>query len=129
MSEEVSIYGDEPTYIVEAPDSRGMSLNEYQQCALETAVYPSPIIYPALGICGEAGEIADKVKKVMCDENGVFTLANKYEIAKEVGDVLWGIANIAHDLGYSLEEIARMNYNKLKSRQCRGKISGSGDNR
>lgn len=119
----------EVTAVCGSPDIMGMTLDEYQALALETAVYPSPIIYPALGICGEAGEIAEKVKKVMRDENGVFTLANKHEIAKEVGDVLWGIANIAHDLGYSLEEIARMNYNKLKSRQCRGKISGSGDNR
>lgn len=129
MSEETANYGPEPTYFVEPPDCREMTLNEYQALAMETAIYPSPIIYPALEICGDAGEIADKVKKVMRDENGAFTLANKYEIAKEVGDVLWGIANIAHDLGYSLEEIAQMNYDKLKSRQLRGKLGGNGDNR
>ena len=127
MSEEAPRYG--VTAICEAPDSKEMTLNDYQELALETAIYPSPIIYPSLEICGEAGEIADKVKKVMRDENGVFTLANKHEIAKEAGDVLWGIANIAHDLGYSLEEIAQMNYEKLRSRQLRGKLGGSGDNR
>ena len=108
-----------------------MTLNEYQQKALETAIYSKEykIIYPALGMCGEAGEVADKIKKVIRDNHQEFTPEKKGEIAKEIGDVLWYCATLAHDLGYSLEEIAEMNYAKLKSRQMRGKISGEGDNR
>lgn len=106
-----------------------MELNEYQAHALETAIYPTPIIYPALGLCGESGEVADKVKKVMRDNNQEFTDEKKLEIAKEIGDVLWYCATLSNDLGYSLENIAEMNYQKLHSRQLRGKLGGSGDNR
>ena len=79
-----------------------MELNEYQKRALETAIYPSDtkIVYPTLGITGEAGEVADKVKKVIRDNNGNFSEEKRFEIAKEVGDVLWYIANLANDLGY-----------------------------
>lgn len=106
-------------------------MNEYQAKALETAIYnpQCAIIYPALGMCGEAGEVADKVKKVIRDNNQEFTEEKKAEIAKEIGDVLWYAATLSHDLGYSLEEIAQMNYEKLHSRQLRGKLGGSGDNR
>ncbi len=108
-----------------------MTLNEYQQAALETANYPQEynIIYPALGMNGEAGEVADKVKKVIRDNNMEFTDDRKREIAKEIGDVLWYCAALAHDIGYTLEEIGEMNNAKLRSRKARGVISGSGDNR
>lgn len=106
-----------------------MELNEYQQKALETAIYPIAIIYPALGMCGEAGEVADKVKKILRDNNSEFTPEKKAEIAKEIGDVLWYCATLANDLGYTLQQIAEMNYEKLRSRQLRGKLGGSGDNR
>lgn len=106
-----------------------MTLNDYQKMALETAIYPLPIIYPALGMCGEAGEVADKVKKVLRDNDSNFTSEKKDELAKEVGDVLWYCATLSNDLGYTLEEIAEMNYAKLHSRQIRGKLGGSGDNR
>lgn len=108
-----------------------MTLNEYQQKALETAIYSKEfaIIYPALGMCGESGEVADKIKKVIRDNKDEFTSEKKAEIAKEIGDVLWYCATLANDLGFSLDEIAEMNYAKLKSRQERGKLSGSGDNR
>ena len=108
-----------------------MTLNEYQKKALETAVYPQEykITYPSLGMNGEAGEVADKVKKVIRDNGGVFTNENRYEIAKEIGDVLWYCATLANDLGYDLEAIGRINYEKLRSRQERNKIGGSGDNR
>lgn len=124
-------YGDEPTYIVEAPHSRGMSLDEYQQCALETAVYPEEynIVYPALGMAGEAGEVADKVKKVIRDGNADFTPIKCEEIAMEIGDVMWYCAVLADRIGYKLDTIARMNHRKLISRQLRGKLGGSGDNR
>ena len=106
-----------------------MTLDEYQEKALETAIYPLPIIYPALGMCGEAGEVADKVKKVIRDDNQNFSTARKIEIAAEIGDVLWYCATLANDLGFKLEAIAQMNYAKLHSRQLRGKLGGSGDNR
>ena len=116
-----------------------MTLDEYQQKALETAVYPQQykIIYPALGINGEAGEVADKVKKIirdtviMTDANGSIILPEnkRVELAKEAGDVLWYIATLAHDIGFTLEEIGQMNYDKLHSRQQRGMLGGSGDNR
>ena len=108
-----------------------MTLNEYQKKALETAVYPQEykITYPSLGMNGEAGEVADKVKKVIRDNGGVFTNENRYEIAKEIGDVLWYCATLTNDIGFDLETIGQMNYNKLHSRQVRGVIGGSGDNR
>lgn len=108
-----------------------MEVNEYQRMALETAVYPNKykIFYPALGLTGEAGEVSDKVKKVLRDNNGAFTEEKKREIAKELGDVAWYLAVCANDIGYTLEEICQMNYDKLKSRQQRGVLGGSGDNR
>ena len=107
-----------------------MTLNDYQNLAMETAIYPLPIIYPSLGLTGEAGEVADKVKKVIRDKGGLFdNYDTKHDIAEEIGDVLWYCATLAHDLGFTLEEIGQMNYDKLKSRMERGKIHGSGDNR
>ncbi len=108
-----------------------MNLNEYQEAALMTAVYPEDkrIIYPALGMCGEAGEVADKVKKVIRDNNQDFTADKKLDIALEVGDVLWYCATMAHDLGFTLEQIAQLNIRKLVSRKERGMLGGSGDNR
>lgn len=106
-----------------------MTLNEYQTAALETAVYPIAIIYPALGLNGEAGEVADKVKKVIRDNGQNFTDDKKLEIAKEIGDVMWYCATLANDLGYTLEQIGEMNKQKLASRKERGMLGGSGDNR
>ena len=108
-----------------------MELNEYQQKALETAVYPQEykVVYPALGMTGEAGEVADKVKKIIRDNSGEMTPESKEALVKECGDVLWYVAVFANDLGYTLEDVARMNYEKLKSRQKRGKLGGSGDER
>jgi len=108
-----------------------MKLNDYQKMALETAIYPNEykVIYPALGMAGEAGEVADKVKKIIRDNNSKISNEKALEIAKEVGDVLWYCATMANDLGFDLETIAKMNYQKLHSRQQRGVISGNGDNR
>lgn len=101
-------------------------LNDYQRKAVSFAVYPAThkVMYPTLGLCGEAGEVAEKVKKQVRD--GVF---NRHEVAKELGDVLWYLANISNDIGYSLKEIANMNVDKLRSRKERDVIKGSGDNR
>lgn len=108
-----------------------MKLNEYQEKAIETAIYGAGhnIVYPTLGLAGEAGELANKVKKVLRDNNGVFTDEIKEDLAKETGDTLWYIAALAQDLGYTLEEIARENLEKLQSRKARNVIGGSGDNR
>jgi len=107
------------------------NLNEYQHSARKTAIYPHEygIIYTALGLNGETGEIAEKVKKVIRDRDGVFDKEAKNEMAKELGDVLWYVANMAHELGYALDEIADINLEKLESRAERGKIKGDGDNR
>lgn len=129
MSEEATEY--EASMICESPDSKGMTLNEYQQIALKTAVYPEEysIVYPALGMAGEAGEVADKVKKVIRDNNADFSPLKCEGIAMEIGDVLWYCAVLADRIGYRLDTIARMNNRKLKSRQLRGKLGGNGDNR
>lgn len=104
-----------------------MLFNEYQQKAIKTAIYPKQykILYPTMLLCGEAGEIANKVQKHMRDG----TPLDDKDLAKEIGDCLWALANLAEDLGYDFDEIATMNLEKLKSRQNRGKLSGSGDNR
>ncbi|MEG0499016.1 MAG: nucleoside triphosphate pyrophosphohydrolase family protein [Alistipes sp.] len=108
-----------------------MTLDEYQQHALDTAIYPDSqrIIYPTLGLTGEAGEVADKVKKVIRDNGQQFTDERKAEIAKEIGDVLWYCATLSRDLGFSLETVAQMNVDKLRSRMERNILKGSGDNR
>ena len=103
-----------------------MNFTEYQRKARSFVVYPEEkkITYPTLGLCGEAGEIANKVKKQIRDNK-----FDRHETAKELGDVLWYVAVLANDLGYSLVEIAENNIEKLESRQERGVIQGSGDNR
>ena len=108
-----------------------MTINEYQEGALRTAIYPESrrIIYPTLGLTGEAGEVADKVKKVIRDNNDEFSDERKLQIALELGDVMWYAATLAHDLGYSLDEICQMNLDKLASRMQRNKLHGSGDER
>jgi len=108
-----------------------MQFNEYQVEAVSLAVYGTgnTIIYPTLGLVGEAGEVADKVKKVLRDNNGNFTETIKEEIIKELGDVLWYIAALANDLEYTLDEVANINLDKLISRRERNKLHGEGDNR
>lgn len=108
-----------------------MTLNDYQKEALVTAIYPKSmeVIYPVLGLCGESGEVADKLKKIFRDKNGVISEKESADIAKEIGDVLWYVSVLASDLGYTLEEIAELNIKKLRTRKEKGMISGSGDNR
>ena len=112
-------------------NERIIGLNEYQKAALETADYPQQwnIIYPTLGLAGESGEVAEKVKKTIRDHNGDFDKERCDAIASELGDCLWYISVIANDIGFTLQEIAEMNYVKLQSRKRRGKIHGDGDNR
>jgi len=109
-----------------------MQLNEYQKKAKSYAIYPESyrITYPALGLAGEAGEIANKVKKLIRDEyNKEDYEQKKVDIAFEIGDVLWYCAALAQDLGVSLSVIASQNLDKLESRKQRDAIKGDGDNR
>jgi len=109
-----------------------MNFEEYQKKSRKTAIYPNKgnnFIYPVLGLVGESGEVAEKIKKVIRDYNGVLNKKQRQEIKKELGDVLWYIAQIATELGLSLDEIAVFNIKKLESRKKRNKLHGSGDNR
>ena len=103
-----------------------MNFNEYQSQASKTAIYPEQykIVYPALGLSGESGEVAEKVKKFIRDGK-----LDKSLLMKELGDVLWYISALSSDLGFSLEEVAQSNLDKLNSRLERGTLQGSGDNR
>jgi NTP pyrophosphatase (non-canonical NTP hydrolase) len=109
-----------------------MDFKEYQEKSKKTAVYPdlgNNFIYPTLGLAGEAGEVAEKIKKVIRDKGGIVDDETREAIKKELGDVLWYVSQIASELGLSLDEIAEKNIEKLYSRLERGKINGSGDNR
>ena len=108
-----------------------MTFEEYQKKSRETAVYPkeSNFAYTTLGLVGEAGEIAEKMKKVIRDKQNKIDNELKEDLQKELGDVLWYIAQLATELDLSLEEIASFNIEKLQSRKKRGKLHGSGDNR
>ncbi|MEQ1500535.1 MAG: nucleoside triphosphate pyrophosphohydrolase family protein [Parcubacteria group bacterium] len=110
-----------------------MELNEYQKRAVETAVYPDKykIIYPAVGLGDEAGEVLGKVSKWLRgdDGDGEMTQERKEAIKLELGDVLWFVSNLAKDIGFSLEDVAVSNIDKLQSRKERGVIRGDGDNR
>jgi len=108
-----------------------INTDRYQQLVEKTAIYPKEhsILYPSLGLCGEAGEVAEKVKKALRDQEGVFSEEKKQEIKKELGDVLWYITALGRDLGFSLSEIAEANIKKLEDRVARNVLNGSGDNR
>ena len=108
-----------------------MDFQDYQQKARETAIYPREysVLYPTLGLCGEAGEVAEKIKKVIRDNGGELTEFDRMNIRKELGDVLWYVAQICSDLDLRLESIAVANVEKLRLRKENGTISGSGDDR
>ena len=108
-----------------------MELSEYQRRSRSTAAYPREvaITYPALGLAGEAGEVADHIKKVFRDDAGVVADDRRERIADELGDVLWYVAQLATELELDLEQIAARNLEKLASRARRGVIAGSGDKR
>jgi NTP pyrophosphatase (non-canonical NTP hydrolase) len=108
-----------------------MRIDDYQQEAITYAIYDPvwSVIYPSMGLAGEAGEVLNKVKKVLRDNEGILTDEVKANIASELGDVMWYAANLAEDLGYDLSVILQENLEKLESRKERGKIGGSGDDR
>ena len=103
-----------------------LDMDKYQNQAVSTAIYDSKhaVIYPALGLAAEAGEVANKVKKILRD--GKF---DREAIADEVGDCMWYIAALCRDLNIDMQDIANNNIKKLKDRLERGVLSGSGDNR
>ena len=109
----------------------GYSFHRYQLDSAQTAIYPREraLEYVALGLVGEAGEIANKVKKVIRDNGGEVTPEQSALIASEIGDVLWYMAALSRELGLDLGAIAQANIQKLNDRQLRGVIGGSGDNR
>jgi NTP pyrophosphatase (non-canonical NTP hydrolase) len=108
-----------------------IELSDYQQLSRRTAEYPRQawLAYPSLGLAGEAGEVAEHAKKAIRDDGGLITADRRAAIAKELGDVLWYLAQLASELGLELEDIAQQNLDKLLSRQRRGVLSGSGDER
>lgn len=113
-----------------------MDLNEYQRRCLKYDIY-QPTRNPKdpafmdkiLGIVGESGEVADKIKKNLRDKDGDLRTFDYFDVALELGDVLWYIAELAHYLGFGLEDVATMNLHKLADRQSRDTIHGSGDHR
>jgi NTP pyrophosphatase (non-canonical NTP hydrolase) len=108
-----------------------MELSDYQRLSRRTAEYPREawLAYPALGLAGEAGEVAEHAKKAIRDDGGEVGEERRAAMGKELGDVLWYVAQLASELGLELEEIAQGNLDKLLSRQRRGVLSGSGDER
>jgi NTP pyrophosphatase (non-canonical NTP hydrolase) len=107
-----------------------MTFDDYQAKALKTLL-PSAdsIVYAALGLTNEAGEVAGKIKKWIRDSEGDRTKLDRAAIADELGDTLWYVAVLAHQLDIKLEDVAVANIEKLTSRAKRGKLTGSGDNR
>ena len=129
-----------------------MFMNEYQNKAVSTAIYRDKVAdlvgackpqdaaqytivksalrlaYTGLGL-GEVGEAQNKIKKIIRDSGGQMTDQQRKEIAKELGGILWYVANCADEIGYTLAEVATMNIDQLRSRAERGVLSGSGDNR
>lgn len=111
-----------------------MDFENYQKAATLTAIYPGKseslgLAYTALGLAGESGEVAEKIKKVLRDKSGTVDDETRDAIKKELGDVLWYLAAIATELDLDLGDVAQANLEKLSSRKSRAVLSGSGDNR
>lgn len=114
-----------------------MTFDDYQRMAMLTAIYPDigrNLVYPTLGLAGEAGELANKVKKLIRDEGyhsgqSAPTGARLEQLVAELGDVLWYVAALTSELGIGLEDVARANIGKLTGRQASGTLGGSGDAR
>ena len=109
-----------------------MECDDYQRAALTTARdkdAPDEFMHLVLGLVGESGEIAEKVKKLIRDKDSDLGRLDHDDIAAELGDVMWYVAVLANFLGYSLNDVARKNIDKLADRQRRAVLGGSGDNR
>lgn len=110
-----------------------MDFTEYQTKAhsmsINTEILGDRKLYPVLGLCGESGEIAEKFKKLYRDNNGEMSAEFKRATVKELGDVLWYLAEICSQMEINLTTVAETNIEKLSSRKERGLIQGDGDNR
>jgi NTP pyrophosphatase (non-canonical NTP hydrolase) len=109
-----------------------VNLNEYQELALQTASpkeKKNELFHLVLGLCGEAGEVAEKIKKIIRDRDSDFGQLDLNDLTKELGDVLWHIAVVGKYFDISLEDIGAKNIEKLASRLERGSLGGSGDDR
>lgn len=112
-----------------------MEFTEYQRFAESTAIYPPErgLFYTALGLCGEAGESAEIIKKLFRDDDGTGVLElspdRRAKLAFELGDVLWYVANLAREAGLNMDDIAELNVVKLTARQAADKLKGDGDER
>lgn len=110
-----------------------LSFDAYERAAGQTATYPDrgtgTLTYPVLGLNGEAGEVAEKLKKIIRDHGGELNDTQRDALIKELGDVLWYVAACCHELDVPMQEVAQRNLDKLASRKRRGVISGSGDER
>lgn len=109
-----------------------MLLDEYQKASMETAVYLKQnsiggLVYSTLGLAGESGELANKVKKLLRDDGGEVTPERREQMEDELGDVLWYVASVARELKSDLSAVARRNLDKLKSRKERMQLHGNGD--
>ena len=112
------------------PDA--LRFGAYQQAAARTSAVVAtdhPIVYPALGLANEAGEVAGKVKKIVRDRRGHISDADRDALALELGDVLWYLSEMCTRLGIRLEDVAARNIAKLDDRAARGVLSGDGDQR
>ena len=110
-----------------------MTIDTYQKEAHKTSRNTSiggiPYIYPLLGLAGETGEVADKVKKLFRDHNGIPPSSFQDEITKELGDILWYVSETCTQMGIDLNDVAKANLKKLAQRKKTDKIRGDGDNR
>lgn len=109
-----------------------MTFDEYQAASRETAQYPDMgrnLAYPTLGLAGEAGEVAERVKKMYRDDGGKLTDQRRDAIKAELGDVLWYVAALCWELGINMREVAEYNVRKLHDRKARNMIQGDGDER
>lgn len=112
--------------------STDYTFKDYQKDSRKTAMYPTighPVIYPTLGLMGEAGEVSEKIKKIFRNNDGKFTPEDLELLKKELGDILWYLSQLATELNISLEDVAKLNIEKLMSRMERGVIKSTGDER
>ncbi|MEN9413209.1 MAG: hypothetical protein RLZZ342_296 [Candidatus Parcubacteria bacterium] len=111
-----------------------MDFNEYQEKASVTATFTGKqeehqLMYLALGVCGESGEIAEKIKKMIRNDNGIITDETRALLKLEIGDVLWYLSQLSRVLGFSFDDAAQANIEKIMDRRARGVIKSSGDTR
>jgi NTP pyrophosphatase (non-canonical NTP hydrolase) len=106
-----------------------LTFNGYQAASRATAIYPGQganYVYPTLGLVSEAGEVADRIKRIERDDGGMVTNQKRIEVSSELGDVLWYVAQLATEFGLELSDIAAENLAKLERRQDDGTLGGYG---